>query len=68
MGGVFLIQQGDLVQVTGFTSVIDAIDQIGIILEVFVNDNAAWILFPSIGKQYINLKSLTLLNKDNNEK
>jgi len=62
------MKEGDLVQVTGFTSVIDAIDQIGIILEIFVNDNAAWVLFPSIGKQYIGLKSLTILNKGNNEK
>ena len=55
------MQPGDLVRVDGFTSAIDAAGKIGIILEIFVKDNTAWVLFPGIGKEYISLKSLTKL-------
>lgn len=56
------MQPGDLVRVDGFTSVVEAAGKIGIILEIFVKDNSAWVLFPGIGKEYINLKSLTKLS------
>jgi len=53
-----VMQIGDLVTVSGFTSVLDVSNQIGLILEIFVKDSAAWVLFPGIGKAYINLSSL----------
>ena len=62
------MKKGDLVKVSGFTSVVDVADQIGLILEVFVKDNAAWVLFPSSGKVYINLNSLKKISEEKNEK
>lgn len=52
------MKEGDLVEVAGITSVIDAIGQTGIIIQIFVNDDAAYVLFGSIGKKYISLKAL----------
>tara|TARA_R110001592_G_scaffold275122_1_gene542079 strand:+ start:547 stop:717 length:171 start_codon:yes stop_codon:yes gene_type:complete len=49
---------GDLVIVSGFTSVLGISNQIGLVLEIFVKDNAAWVLFPNVGKSYVNLSSL----------
>ena len=39
-------------------NVFDVSKEIGIIIEVFDTDNAAWVFFPSVGKVYINLNSL----------
>jgi hypothetical protein len=49
---------GDVVIVSGFTSVLDITNQIGLVLEIFVKDEAAWVLFPGAGKVYVNLNSL----------
>lgn len=68
------MKQGDIVSVSGFTAafaassrwsdledgtnVFDVSKEIGIIIEVFDTDNAAWVFFPSVGKVYINLNAL----------
>ena len=68
------MKQGDIVTVIGFTSAftsanktdnlkdsskdLDISKEIGIILEVFDTDDAAWVFFPSVGKVYIKIKSL----------
>ena len=68
------MKQGDIVTVTGFTSaftsssrgdnledginVFDISKEIGIIIEIFDSDNAAWVFFPSVGKVYVNINSL----------
>tara|TARA_A100001011_G_C13544526_1_gene529883 strand:+ start:56 stop:226 length:171 start_codon:yes stop_codon:yes gene_type:complete len=56
------MKEGDLVRVTGFTSAAEKGD-IGIITEIFVKDNAAWVLLSSIGKKYISLQSLTKIKE-----
>ena len=52
------MNEGDLVTVNGFTSVLDVAGKTGIILEIFVKDQAAWVLFPGTGKVYVALSSL----------
>lgn len=65
---------GDLVLVHGIAPMIDddgAVQNdgcVGIVLKLFVKDKTALVLFPSIGKQYVNLYSLKLLNENKNEK
>jgi len=70
------VKQGDIVIVTGFTSAFtsatskiseavkafDTSKEIGIIIEIFVKDNSAWVYFPSVGKVYVNIESLEKLN------
>ena len=56
------MKKGDIVKVSGFTSVLDVQFQIGLIIEMFVKDNAAWVLFPGTGKVYISLSSLEKIN------
>ena len=56
------MKNGDVVRVSGFTSVLDVQFQIGLIIEMFVKDNAAWVLFPGAGKVYISLSSLEKIN------
>ena len=61
------MKPGDLVVVEGFTSVLEAVGRVGIILEIFVKDKAAWVLLPGVGKEYINLNSLKLLTEVKDE-
>ena len=56
------MKKGDIVKVSGFTSVLDVQGEIGLIIEIFVKDNAAWVLFPGTGKVYVNLSSLEKIN------
>ena len=56
------MKKGDVVRVSGFTSVLDVQGEIGLIVEIFVKDNAAWVLFPGTGKVYISLSSLEKIN------
>ena len=56
------MKKGDIVKVSGFTSVLDVQGEIGLIIEIFVKDNAAWVLFPGTGKVYVNLNSLEKIN------
>ena len=68
------VKQGDIVTVIGFTSAftsankkdnledgaksLDISKEIGIVLEVFDTDNAAWVFFPSVGKVYVKIEAL----------
>ena len=56
------MKAGDIVKVSGFTSVLDVVDQVGLVLEVFVKDKSAWVLFPVVGKAYISLDALEKLS------
>ena len=57
------MKPGDLIKVSGKTSVNFAEGKIGIIIQLFVKDNAAWVLLPGIGKKYIKISALTKIQE-----
>jgi hypothetical protein len=57
------MKKGDVVRVPAYAAVFLEIQfEIGLIIEMFVKDNTAWVLFPVAGKVYISLSSLEKIN------